>query len=125
MHRGSLSLSFAVLALTLACAPAVVVPPPCAGNDTIYASSASSAEGPFRAATIAQPRVPPAEFRGTAVLRLLIDPRGQVLSDSTTVKSADPKNAPLLKRWAAAFQFRPATLGLCAVSSWYELTITR
>jgi hypothetical protein len=119
------TLAIFAFAFAVGCGPTNAVPSPCAGNDAIYSSASGDASGTLHSATPKQVHLPPAEFQGRAVLRVLVDPRGRVVAESTHVETATRDDAALLKRWVASYQFRPATLGSCAVSSWYQLTITK
>ena len=125
MLKPRITLASFASAFAVGCGPASAMPSPCAGNDAIYSSASGDASGTLHSATPKQVYLPPAEFQGRAVLRVLVDPRGRVVADSTHVETAARDDAALLKRWVASYEFRPATLGSCAVSSWYQLTITK
>jgi hypothetical protein len=109
--------------LSTACGPSFALPPPCANNSTVYPSPQSGDSTLVHRASLVGLYLPPSSFRGRAVVRMLVDPHGHVVRDSTQVATASQENVALLKRSVATYQFLPATLGSCAVSSWYEITI--
>ena len=112
-------------ALAPACAHAPAPTPalssPCASNDSIYSVAQADSVRPFLPARPTQAYPLPPDFHGTAVVHLLVDSRGDVVADSIRVEQVGPESTALLKRTFAAYRFRPATLGGCAVRSWYEI----
>ena len=109
----------------LGCAPAVVIPAACQGNDTAYALTAGNAPRGFRSASPRRTVLPPASFRGRATIRMLVNVDGEVQADSTQVLGQTGEDSATVARSAARYAFYPATLNGCAVRSWSVLTITR
>src|SRR5512142_1844529 len=120
------SLVLLVGIIATACASSTHVsalPPPCAGNDTVYSSAPSDTARHFVPATATRIVLPPQEFTGTAIVSLLVDSRGRVIPDSTHVERGSGQGAVALRRAYAGYQFLPATLNSCAVSSWYRIRV--
>ncbi len=123
-HAPLASIVVLATALGTACAPAVSLPSPCASNDIIYNMPPADTSRGLQRAYPTHIHPPSPEFRGRAIVRLVVDARGHVLADSTRVENATRENATLLKRSVADYRFRPATLGSCAVSSWFVLSFS-
>lgn len=121
---------YAALLLLGACPPAplpptVPLPPPCVGDSTIY-SRADESRGVLGASPKALWLPEHTRDRGAVRVRLLVTPTGAVLRDSTHVTTSGSRELDAAVRAAAErTTFTPATRGTCAVSFWYELTVSR
>jgi len=103
--------------------PELVTPPPCAQNDTIY-GLADSARG-VRGAFLRRIVLPPPSLHGTIHLRVLVDAFGKTNPDSVTVlERASPKQLQSARQFVTQLNYFPATLQGCAVSYWFEFTIS-
>jgi hypothetical protein len=110
-------------ACTHSSTPRPSLPPPCFAIDTVYAPSDTDTQ--FKPPIALQVYLPPSDFHGTALVHLLVNSRGYVLFDSVRVDGVEGLDLASWKHAFAAYRFWPATLGACAVSSWYVVTVRR
>ena len=124
-------LALAVLTTTLgaACASAIAqapqlpLPPPCPGNSTVYSTDGSLDTIHLHPAKLLRLSEPPSDFHGRLLVRVVVDPQGKVVDDIIEVGPTSHEDVDLLERWIAGLPYRPATLGACAVSSSFTLTL--
>ena len=98
----------------------------CPANDSIYTLVAADTLRGFRFTSPSLVHTPPAEYRGVAEVRMLVNPRGSVVAESTkVVGAASARDSSLLATMVASFRFYPATLYGCGINSWFSMRFNR
>jgi hypothetical protein len=115
-----------LVGLIAACTHSAAQPPlpaPCVNNDSVYTYSPALAARSFVPPRAKHVILPPPDFHGTAVIRILVDTRGHVVPESTHVDGTSRDEVVPLKRTSRNYVFWPATIGTCAVAAWYRITL--
>lgn len=100
-------------------------PPPCIGNDTVYAPVLADTARGLSMAEANTLMLPPSGMRGTAQVRMLVDAMGHVEQDSIKIRGQTGPDSLALARTLSRDRFTPARLGACSVRSWFDIKLSR